>query len=59
MVREATDIELLRKYAHRTDESAFRIILERHGPIVMGVCLRVLWHREDAEEVYQETFMRI
>src|SRR4051794_18588981 len=36
------DAELLRRWVERRDEAAFEVLLWRHGPMVLGVCRRVL-----------------
>ena len=51
------DGQLLEHFARRGDETAFAALLERHGPTVLGVCRRVLHHDEDAEDVFQATFL--
>jgi RNA polymerase sigma factor (sigma-70 family) len=53
----APDPELLQLYLERRDESAFAALLERHGPMVFGVCRSVLRHCHDAEEAFQATFL--
>ncbi len=40
------------------DESAFAVIFGRYHERVFSVCLRILGHRQDAEDVTQETFTR-
>lgn len=40
------------------DETAFSKLVRRHYPLVFRVCLKILGHREDAEDVTQETFSR-
>ncbi len=53
---EPTDRELLRAFAARREAEAFDRLLCRHGPMVWGVCRRVLPH-EDAEDAFQATFL--
>lgn len=39
--------------------AALRALLERHGPAVMALSVRMLGSREEAEEVLQDTFLRL
>src|SRR5262245_5359000 len=54
-----TDRELLARLASDRDEAAIESLVRRHGPMVFGVCLRVLRHREDAEDAFQATFLAL
>jgi RNA polymerase sigma factor (sigma-70 family) len=54
---EATDRQLLERFARERDEEAFRVLVRRHGPLVLGVSRRSLRHRQDAEDCFQATFM--
>jgi RNA polymerase sigma-70 factor (ECF subfamily) len=40
------------------DEQAVRVFVERFQDDVFGLCLRMMRHRHDAEDVVQETFAR-
>jgi RNA polymerase sigma factor (sigma-70 family) len=51
------DAELLARFGATDDEVAFRALVDRHGPLVWGVCSRILRHRQDAEDAFQATFV--
>jgi RNA polymerase sigma factor (sigma-70 family) len=53
----ASDRELLQRFAALRDEGAFAVLLQRHGPMVLRVCRRVLHHVQDAEDVFQAAFL--
>src|SRR5262249_2555819 len=54
---QLTDSELLERFAARQDETAFQTLLQRHGPMVLGLCRSVLHDPNDAEDAFQATFL--
>src|SRR5262245_60596088 len=56
-LRATDDRELLQRIAARNDQAAFRVLAERHGPMVLGVCQRALRCPHDAEDAFQATFL--
>jgi RNA polymerase sigma factor (sigma-70 family) len=49
--------QLLHRYLDRRDEVAFEAIVSRHGPMVLGVCRRILPDARDVEDAFQATFV--
>ena len=54
---EDTDGQLLERFLTRGDEVAFEMLLERHGPMVHGVCRRLLHDGHQIEDAFQATFL--
>jgi RNA polymerase sigma factor (sigma-70 family) len=52
-----TDSQLLDRFVAHRDETAIEVIVRRHGPLVFGVCRRVLHSVHAAEDAFQATFL--
>src|SRR5262249_37629939 len=53
----ASDRELLEQFTKRQDGAAFAILVQRHGPMVLGVCRRTLGEEPEAEAAFQAPFL--
>ena len=60
VVSGMSDEQLLERFGTQSDSDgqvAFEAIVRRHGPMVLGVCLRTLGDYHSAEDAFQATFM--
>lgn len=56
---DATDRQLLERFVAGREEAAFAALVQRHGAAVLGVCRRALPCEQDAEDVFQATFVAL
>src|SRR5690242_4471030 len=49
--------QLLGRFVGEHDEVAFEAIVSRHGPMVLGICRRLLDDPNDVEDAFQATFL--
>jgi RNA polymerase sigma factor (sigma-70 family) len=51
------DRELIQRFVIAGDQAAFEALVSRHGPMVLGVCRRILRDDHDADDAFQATFL--
>src|SRR5262245_45253870 len=54
---DRTDAQVLEEFARLHSEAAFTTLVQRYGPLVLGLCQRVLRNGHDAEDAFQATFL--
>jgi RNA polymerase sigma factor (sigma-70 family) len=55
----SSDTQLLQRFVRQRDELAFEVLVWRHGPMVLGVCRRILRDEHDAEDAFQATLLAL
>jgi len=54
---DPTDSQLLEQFCRHGDQRAFATLVQRHGPLVYGLCRRLLRDQHEAEDAFQVTFL--
>jgi len=57
IARAAEDAALLQRFVASREEAAFAALVSRHGPMVLGICRRILRNPSDADDAFQSTFL--
>ena len=50
-------LELFRASRGDVSAEAFRVLVERHGPMILGICRRLLRDPNDVDDAFQATFL--
>src|SRR5271157_909418 len=56
-IAAAGDGALINRFIAEGNELAFEALVARHGPMVRGVCKRLLVNPHDADDAFQATFL--
>src|SRR5262245_20538163 len=54
---DLSDAQLLQRFVAHRDSAAFESLVQRHGPMVLGVCRQLLGDPHDVEDAFQATFL--
>src|SRR5262249_39236969 len=54
---DLTDGQLLDRFRAQHEEAALAVLVQRHGPMVLGVCRRLLGDSAEVDDVFQATFL--
>ena len=58
-LNQKTDADLLKEFSGRGSHAAFATLVDRHGPMVHAVALRVVSNHHDAQDVTQAVFLAL
>ena len=50
-------LELFRARRGDVSAEAFRVLVERHGPMILAICRRLLRDPNDVDDAFQATFL--
>jgi RNA polymerase sigma factor (sigma-70 family) len=53
------DAVLLKRFAAANEHEAFELLIDRHGPMVLGTARRLVQNAHDAEDVFQAVFLSL
>lgn len=56
-VASLSEWQLLERFVAHRDELAFEALVSRHGPMVLGICRRMLGNSQDVDDAFQATFL--
>jgi RNA polymerase sigma factor (sigma-70 family) len=54
---ELPDAQLVEHFVVHSDDASFAVLVRRHGPMVLGLCRRLLGQHQDAEDAFQAAFL--
>src|SRR5580700_554726 len=54
---EQSDRQLLDRFEQFGNEAAFACLVDRHGPMILGLCRRLVGSPDLADDVFQATFL--
>ena len=53
------DTQLLRQFSDQNDHQAFEVLLDRHGPMVLGTARRLIGNTDEADDIFQAVFLSL